>query len=273
MTARLFKAYTPGVRFKSVSDFKGLTRIKPEKTLLVSKKNSGGRNNRGIITAKGRGNQHKQHYRLVDFQRKITLLAKVFSIEYDPNRTARISLLHYENGSKKYILTPRSLRIGSIISNRNTIQFKIGNSIPLKFLPLGSFVHNVELTLGKGGQIARAAGTYSQLLAKELNYVILKLPSGEIRLVHKNCCATLGQVGNLDQLNVIKGKAGRSRWFGKNPTVRGIVQNPIDHPHGGGEGRSPIGRQMPVTPWGKPALGFKTRKRKNTSNQYILRKR
>jgi large subunit ribosomal protein L2 len=210
---------------------------------------------------------------VIDFHRKSTLAAKVVSIAYDPNRNARIALLHYKDGSKKYIVCPRSIKVGMDISSGNDVAVKVGNAMPLGIIPLGSIIHNVELTLGKGGQIARAAGTFAQLISKEGNFVILKLPSDEVRLLNKKCYATLGQVGNVDSVNITVGKAGRNRWLGKKPKVRGVVQNPIDHPHGGGEGRSPIGRAKPSSPWGKPALGMKTRSQRKTSSKYILRSR
>jgi len=273
MAIRLYRAYSPGTRSKSVSYFDDLTQIKPERTLTRGKKACSGRNNRGVITVKGRGGGHKRKHRVIDFQRKTKVLAKVSTIEYDPNRNARIALVQYQDGSKRYILAPRSLRIGMDVSSGNNVPIEIGNAMPLEFIPLGSIIHNVELTLGKGGQIARAAGTYAQLIAKEGNFVTLKLPSNEVRLVNKKCYATLGQVGNVDSINITLGKAGRKRWLGKRSKVRGVVKNPIDHPHGGGEGRSPIGRAKPVTPWGKPALGIKTRKQTKASSKYILRSR
>lgn len=274
MAIRLYRAYSPGTRSKSVSTFSDISNIKPIKSLTNGIKASGGRNNRGIITVKGLGGGHKQKYRLIDFCRKGSCnVAKVTAIEYDPNRNARIALLSYRDGSKKYILAPRSLRVGMYLSQGINSAIEIGNAMPLEYIPLGSVIHNVELTLGKGGQIARAAGTYAQLIAKEGDFVTLKLPSGEVRLVNKKCYATLGQVGNIDSLNIVLGKAGRKRWLGKKPKVRGVVKNPIDHPHGGGEGRSPIGRVKPVTPWGKPALGIKTRKATKSSSKYILRSR
>jgi len=273
MAIRLYRAYSPGTRTKSVSYFDDLSQVKPERSLTFGKKAFGGRNNRGIITVKGRGGGHKRKYRLIDFHRKSTIAATVASIEYDPNINARIALLHYQDGSKKYILSPRALKVGMELLSGPNVPIEVGNSMPLEFIPLGSIIHNVELTLGKGGQIARAAGTYAQLIAKEGDFVTLKLPSNEVRLVNKKCYATLGQVGNVDSINITLGKAGRSRWLGKKPKVRGVVQNPIDHPHGGGEGRSPIGRAKPVTPWGKPALGIKTRKQTKASSKYILRAR
>ena len=274
MAIRLYRAYSPGTRTRSDLYFGDLTKKKPERTLTIGKKRCGGRNNRGLITLRGRGGGHKRKYRIVDFKRKnSSLAARVASIEYDPNRNARIALIHYEDGSKKYIICPRSLKIGMSIYAGKDAPIEIGNSMPLASIPLGSIVHNVELTLGRGGQIARAAGTYAQLIAKEGDFVTLRLPSNEVRLVYKECFATLGQVGNVDAINVTLGKAGRKRWLGRKPKVRGVVKNPIDHPHGGGEGRSPIGRTKPVTPWGKPALGIKTRNSTKASSKYILRGR
>jgi large subunit ribosomal protein L2 len=273
MAIRLYRAYSPGTPTKSVSYFDDLSKIKAERSLTFGKRRCGGRNNRGIITVKGRGGGHKRKYRVIDFHRKSNIVAKVATIEYDPNRNARIALLHYGDGSKKYIISPRSLKIGSDVYSGENAPIEVGNAMPLEFIPLGSTVHNIELTLGKGGQIARAAGTYAQLIAKEGEFVTLKLPSNEVRLVNKKCYATLGQVGNIDAINITLGKAGRKRWLGKKPKVRGVVKNPIDHPHGGGEGRSPIGRPKPVTPWGKPALGIKTRRKTKASTKYILRSR
>jgi large subunit ribosomal protein L2 len=274
MAIRLYRAYSPGTRSRSSLFFDDLTKNKPERSLTFGKKRCSGRNNRGVITLKGRGGSHKRKYRMIDFRRKETnCLARVVSIEYVPNRNARIARLHYTDGSKKYIIAPRSLKIGTTIYSGSESPIEIGNAMPLEFIPLGSIIHNIELTLGKGGQIARAAGTYAQLIAKEGDFVTLKLPSNEVRLVNKKCYATLGQVGNVEFINVTLGKAGRKRWLGKRPKVRGVVKNPIDHPHGGGEGRSPIGRAKPVTPWGKPALGIKTRKPTKASSRYILRGR
>lgn len=274
MAIRLYRAYSPGTRSRSDVYFTDLTKTKPEKSLTFGKTACSGRNNRGLITLKGRGGAHKRKHRIIDFKRKSFLtIARVATIEYDPNRNARIALLHYGNGLKKYILSPRSLKVGMEVRAGKDVPIEIGNALPLSSIPLGSTIHNIELTLGKGGQLARAAGTYAQIIAKEGDFVTLKLPSNEVRLVYKECYATLGQVGNVDAINVCLGKAGRSRWLGKRPKVRGVVQNPIDHPHGGGEGRSPIGRAKPVTPWGKPALGIKTRKAKKASTKYILRRR
>ena len=274
MPIRLYKAYSPGTRSKSGLTFDELTKTKPQKSLTFGKRRINGRNNRGIITLGNRGGGHKRRYRIIDFKRQINQNpGKVVSIEYDPNRSARIALIQYENGSKTYIISPRSLKVGTLVYSGKNVPIEIGNSMPLEYIPLGSTIHNIELTLGKGGQIVRAAGTYAQLIAKEGDFVTLKLPSGEVRLVNKKCFATIGQVGNIDNINVSIGKAGRSRWLGKKPHVRGVVQNPIDHPHGGGEGRSPIGRSKPVTPWGKPALGVKTRNKNKASSNYILRGR
>ena len=274
MPIRLYRAYSPGTRSRSSLFFDDLAKNKAERSLTFGKKRCSGRNNRGVITLKARGGSHKRKYRVINFRRTETnSLARVVSIEYDPNRNARIARLHYLDGSKKYIISPRSLKIGATIYSGNNSPIEIGNAMALEFIPLGSIVHNIELTLGKGGQIARSAGTYAQLIAKEGNFVTLKLPSNEVRLVNKKCFATLGQVGNVECINVTLGKAGRKRWLGKRPKVRGVVKNPIDHPHGGGEGRSPIGRSKPVTPWGKPALGIKTRNPKKESSRYILRGR
>jgi len=273
MAIRLYRAYSPGTRYKSVSNFGDLSNVKPERTLTYGKKDYSGRNNQGVIRVKGRGGGHKRKYRKIDFHRKTNIAAKVATIEYDPNRNARIALLHYANGSKKYIICPRSLKVGMNVYSGPNVPVEVGNAMPLELLPLGSIIHNVELTLGKGGQLARSGGSCAQLVAKEGSFVTLKLPSNEVRLVNKKCYATLGQVGNVDSINITLGKAGRNRWLGKKPKIRGVVKNPIDHPHGGGEGRSPIGRTKPVTPWGKPALGIKTRKQTKVSNKYILRSR
>nr|YP_010338151.1 ribosomal protein L2 [Erythrolobus coxiae]UNJ17736.1 ribosomal protein L2 [Erythrolobus coxiae] len=274
MAIRLYRAYTPGTRNKAVSTFGEITKTKPEKSLLRKYISVSGQNNRGIITCRHKGGGHKKRYRLIDFKRNLRdITAKVASIEYDPHRNARIALLHYTNGVKRYILHPRSLEVGSYITAGTNSPISIGNSLPLASIPLGAAIHNIELTPKKGGQIARSAGTYAQLVAKEGNFVTLKLPSGEVRMVRNTCYATIGQVGNVDASNITIGKAGRSRWLGRKPQVRGVVMNPVDHPHGGGEGRSPIGRPKPVTPWGKPALGMKTRKKTKYSNQFIIRGR
>ena len=279
MAIRLYRAYSPGTRSRSSLFFDEITKVKPQKALTFGKKACSGRNNRGVITLGNRGGGHKRKYRIIHFNRNESIgddkiiTAKVASIEYDPNRNTRIALLHYDDGSKKYIICPRSLKVGMSVSSGVNAPIEIGSALPLSAIPLGSIIHNIELTLGKGGQIARSAGTYAQLIAKEGDFVTLKLPSNEIRLVSKRCYATLGQVGNVEFANVRLGKAGRNRWLGRRPHVRGVVKNPIDHPHGGGEGRSPIGRAKPVTPWGKPALGIKTRRPTKASSKYILRSR
>lgn len=274
MAIRLYRAYTPGTRNRTVSTFREITKNKPEKSLIIRYHRSKGRNNRGIITSRHKGGGHKKKYRIIDFKRnKISAGGKVVSIEYDPNRNARIALLHYIDGEKRYILHPRSLCVGHIVHSGPNANIEVGNALPLYKIPLGTAVHNIELTPNKGGQIVRAAGTYAQIVAKEGSMVTLKLPSSEVRTVRKECYATIGQVGNIDAGNITIGKAGRNRWLGKRPKVRGVVMNPVDHPHGGGEGKSPIGKPYPVTPWGKPALGTKTRCRKKYSNRYILRRR
>lgn len=269
-----FKAYTPGTRHAVRPDFKELTGTKPTKSLLVSSHSSKGRNNQGKITIRHRGGGHKRRYRLIDFKRnKRNSLGKIVSIEYDPNRNARIALVQYEDGDKRYILHPESVIAGNQIEAGPNSSLNIGNSLPLENIPLGYDVHNIELFPNKGGQIARSAGSSAKILAKEGDYVTLKLPSKEVRLVPKNCYATIGKVGNASHMNLTLGKAGRKRWLGTRPTVRGIVMNACDHPHGGGEGRSPIGRKHPCTPWGKPALGVKTRSKKKSTSIFIIRKR
>jgi large subunit ribosomal protein L2 len=274
MAIKIYKAYTPGTRSKSNSDFSEITKQKPEKSLLTKKLSTGGRNNRGVITTRHKGGGHKQRYRIIDFRRKkYDVEAKVAAIEYDPNRNARIALLHYKDGEKRYILQPRTLSVGDTISSGENVPLEVGNALPLGNIPLGISVHNIELIPGRGGQLARSAGSYAQLVAKEGDFVTLKLPSNEVRLVSTKCYATIGQVGNIEHSNIRSGKAGRHRWLGIRPTVRGVVMNPVDHPHGGGEGRSPIGRARPVTPWGKPALGVKTRKRNKYSDFCIIRRR
>nr|YP_009313951.1 Ribosomal protein L2 [Hommersandiophycus borowitzkae]SCW22205.1 Ribosomal protein L2 [Hommersandiophycus borowitzkae] len=274
MAIRLYRAYTPGTRNRTVSTFSEITTKSPEKSLIAKKHNKKGHNNQGKITCRHRGGGHKQRYRIIDFKRdKHGIPAKVASIEYDPNRNARIALLKYSDGEKRYIIQPRSLNINSVVISGPDSPVEVGNALPLYCIPLGTAVHNVELTPGKGGQIVRSAGTYAQIVAKEGNFVTLKLPSGEVRLIRKLCYASIGQIGNIDASNITIGKAGRNRWLGKKPSVRGVVMNPVDHPHGGGEGRSPIGKSHPVTPWGKPALGIKTRKTKKYSNTSILRRR
>lgn len=274
MTLRLYKAYTAGTRNRSVSDFQEITKNYPEKSLIIKQNYPKGHNNQGKITSRYRGAGHKKRYRLIDFKRnKISMKAIVASVEYDPNRNARIALLHYRDGQKSYIIHPRSLKVGSIVMSGPNVPIEIGNALPLQCIPLGTAVHNIELTPGRGGQIVRSAGTYAQILAKDEQFVTLKLPSSEVRLVRKECYASIGQVGNIDINNIAIGKAGRNRWLGKKPHVRGVAMNPVDHPHGGGEGRSPIGKIYPVTPWGKPTLGVKTRKPQKYSNKYILKRR
>jgi len=272
MAIKKFKPTTPTLRYRTVSDFSDLTKKKPEKSLLEPLKKRGGRNNKGRITMRHQGGGHKRAYRRIDFKRdKLNIPAKVAAIEYDPNRSARIALLHYVDGEKRYILAPEGVKVGDRIEAGEGADIKNGNALPLEKIPLGSMVHNIELTIGRGGQIVRSAGSYAQIMAKEGNYVTLKLPSGEMRMVRKECTATVGQVGNLDHENIVVGKAGKSRWLGVRPSVRGVAMNPIDHPHGGGEGKSSGGRH-PVTPWGVPTKGYKTRKKK-PSDKWIVRRR
>ena len=274
MALKQYKPITPGQRGLVLIDRSELFKGKPVKKLTKGLTKSGGRNNTGRVTSWQKGGGHKKKYRIIDFKRtKLDVEATVERIEYDPNRSAFIALIKYDDGELSYILAPQKLLIGNKVISSNKADIKPGNAMPLNAVPVGTIIHNVELKPGKGGQIARAAGTYAQLIAKEGNFVTLKLPSNEVRLVNKKCYATLGQVGNVDSINITLGKAGRSRWLGKKPKVRGVVKNPIDHPHGGGEGRSPIGRAKPVTPWGKPALGIKTRNQTKASGKYILRSR
>ncbi len=275
MGIRIYRPYTPGTRQRSVSDFVEVTRSEPEKSLTTGGNHRPkGRNNRGVITSRRRGGGHKRLYRIIDFKRdKRGIPGKVAAIEYDPNRNARIALIYYRDGEKRYIIHPLGLQVGATITAGPDSPIEIGNALPLANIPLGSTVHNIELTAGKGGQIVRSAGTGAQVVAKEGNYVTLKLPSTEVRMVRRECYATLGQVGNVEARNISLGKAGRTRWLGKRPQVRGSVMNPVDHPHGGGEGRAPIGRAGPVTPWGKPALGAKTRKKNKPSSSLIVRRR
>lgn len=274
MGTRSYRPYTPSTRQVTVSDFAEITKSEPERSLTKSVHRDKGRNNRGVITSRRRGGGHKRLYRIIDFKRdKHNIPAKVAAIEYDPNRNARIALLYYQDGEKRYILHPAGLAVGTMIISGPESPIEDGNALPLSRIPLGTSVHNVELTPGKGAQIVRAAGAAAQVVAKEGSYVTLKLPSGEVRLVRRDCYATIGQVGNLDARNLSAGKAGRNRWKGRRPKVRGSVMNPVDHPHGGGEGRAPIGRPGPVTPWGKPTLGAKTRKPNKPSNSLIVRRR
>ena len=274
MSIRLYKSYTPGTRNRALSAFSEITKSKPEKSLIKKNHRNKGRNNRGVITIRHRGGGHKRRYRAIDFKRnKYNVEGTVFSVEYDPNRNARIALIHYEDGEKRYILHPNKINVGDKIIAGSGSPINIGNNLPLSEIPLGTAIHNIELIPNKGGQIVRSAGTSARILAKEGDYITLRLPSKEVRLVRKECFATIGEISNNDAFLVQSGKAGRTRWLGKRPTVRGSVMNPCDHPHGGGEGRTPIGRTKPLTPWGKPALGMKTRKTKKASSAYIIRRR
>jgi len=273
MAIRKLKPVTPTQRFRTVADFAEITKTTPEKSLLEPLTKSGGRNNTGRITSRRRGGGHKRRYRKIDFKRhnKIGVPAKVAAIEYDPNRSARIALLHYVDGEKRYIIWPKGLSVGDTVVCGPEVPFETGNALPLSNIPLGTLVHNVELNIGKGGQMVRSAGAYAQVMAKEGDRITLRIPSGEVRMVHRNCYATIGEVGNSEHENVVSGKAGRSRWLGKRPKVRGVAMNPVDHPHGGGEGRTSGGRH-PCTPWGKPTKGAKTRKKK-PSDTFIVRRR
>lgn len=273
MIIKTYKPCTPSLRTKTSIDFSCITKIKPEKSLTRGSKRSCGRNNQGKITIRHKGGGHKRSYRIIDFKRnKYGLIGTVSSIEYDPNRNVNIALVQYDDGDKRYILHPESLKVGQKIEAGKNADIKIGNSLPLEFIPLGAEVHNVELNPKKGGQLVRSAGASAKVLAKEENFVALSLPSKEVRLINNQCYATIGKLGNSDLYNLNLGKAGRTRWLGIRPSVRGSAMNPVDHPHGGGEGRSPIGKSGPVTPWGKPTLGFKTRKRKKQSDIFIIRR-
>jgi large subunit ribosomal protein L2 len=273
MAIRKLKPMTPGTRFMSFSAFDAVTKTTPEKSLTTALKKSGGRNNHGRITSRHIGGGHKRRYRIIDFKRdKFDIPAKVFAIEYDPNRSARIALLHYADGEKRYIIAPNGLQVGDTIVSGSKADIKTGNALKLKDMPVGTIVHNVELKPGKGAQIGRSAGTEISINAKEGKYAQLKFPSGEVRMVNLECMATVGSVGNAVHENISLGKAGRSRWLGKRPKVRGVVMNPVDHPMGGGEGRY-SGGGHPVSPWGQKAKGLKTRKRKNPSNKYIVKRR
>ena len=274
MAIKSFNPYSPSRRFITVSAFEEITTDKPYRPLVEKLGKHAGRNNTGKMTVRHQGGGHKKQYRIIDFKRtKDGIPAKVATIEYDPNRNARIALINYVDGEKRYIIAPLDLKVGDIVVSGPDADIKTGNCLPLKNIPLGTTVHNVEMKIGKGGQMARSAGTSAQLMAKEGDYALLRLPSGEIRKVHINCRATIGQVGNIDAENICIGKAGRSRWLGIRPANRGVVMNPNDHPHGGGEGRAPVGRKSPVTPWGKPALGYKTRKKNKASDKYIVKRR
>ena len=274
MPIKKFKPTSPGRRQMTVSTFEEITTDKPEKSLVEPLKNKAGRNAQGRLTVRHQGGGHKRSYRIIDFKRnKDGIPAKVATIEYDPNRSARIALLHYVDGEKRNILAPNGLKVGNMVVSGADSDIKVGNALPLKNIPVGTVIHNIELKPLKGGQLCRSAGGAAQLMAKEGDYAHLRLPSGEVRLVHINCKATIGQVGNLDHENITIGKAGRSRWKNKRPTVRGVVMNPVDHPHGGGEGRAPVGRKAPMTPWGKVAIGGKTRKKNNTNDKFIVKPR
>lgn len=273
MAIKFYKPTSASRRNMSVSTFEEITRTEPERSLLKPLKGNAGRNNQGRISVRHKGGRHKRMFRIIDFKRnRDGIPARVASIEYDPNRSANIALLCYRDGRKTYILAPHGLKVDQIVSSGPNEDIKVGNTLPLKNIPVGTLVHNIEMKPGKGAQLVRSAGGSAQLMAKEGSYATLRLPSGEMRMVRVECRATIGQVGNLDHENIKIGKAGRSRWLGKRPTVRGAVMNPVDHPHGGGEGRNPIGRN-PCTPWGKPALGAKTRRKKNLSNRLIVKRR
>ncbi|MBP5662566.1 MAG: 50S ribosomal protein L2 [Clostridia bacterium] len=274
MGIRKYKPTSAGRRFMSVSTFEEITKTTPERSLLDKVSKSGGRNNAGRLTVRHIGGANTRKYRIIDFKRnKDDVPARVASIEYDPNRTANIALLHYNDGEKRYILAPLGLSVGVTVLSGENADIKPGNALKIKNIPVGTLLHNIELLPGKGGQLVRAAGNAAQLMAKEDKYAQVRLPSGEVRYILMECKATIGQVGNLDHENVNLGKAGRKRHMGIRPTVRGVVMNPCDHPHGGGEGKSPVGRPGPVTPWGKPALGYKTRSKKNKSDKYIVKRR
>jgi large subunit ribosomal protein L2 len=274
MPIKSYKPTSPARRSMTVSTFEEITKKKPLKTLVTTLKKTGGRNSYGRITVRHHGGGAKRKYRIIDFKRdKDGISAKVAAIEYDPNRTANIALLYYTDGEKRYIIAPVGLKVGDIVESGPNADIKPGNALPIENIPLGTMIHNIELKPGKGGQLVRAAGNAAQLMAKEGNSAQVRLPSGEVRVVSINCKATIGQVSNIDNENISIGKAGRKRWMGIRPTVRGVVMNPVDHPHGGGEGKSPIGMPSPVTPWGKPTLGYKTRKKRKKSNDYIIKRR
>ena len=274
MAIKKYKPTSNGRRNMTSSDFAEITTNKPEKSLLKPIKRKAGRNNQGKITVRHHGGGHKKQYRVIDFKRlKDGIPGRVATIEYDPNRSANIALINYADGEKRYILAPKGLEVGQTILSGPEADIKVGNALPLVNIPMGTTIHNIEMKPGKGGQLVRSAGTSAQVLGREDKYVIVRLQSGEVRLILANCRATIGQVGNEQHELINIGKAGRSRWLGKRPTVRGSVMNPNDHPHGGGEGRSPIGRKSPMTPWGKPTLGYKTRNKKNKSSKFIIRGR
>ncbi|MEP7146527.1 MAG: 50S ribosomal protein L2 [bacterium] len=272
MALRKLKPTTPATRYYSISSFDEITKSKPEKSLLAPLKKSGGRNNHGRVTSRHRGGGHKRRYRIIDFKRNNVMSAEVIAVEYDPNRTARIALIKYENGEKNYIIAPDGIKVGEKIESSNEAELKSGNTLAILAIPVGTFIHNIEMKPGKGGQLARSAGTSAQIVAKDTVYSQIKLPSGEVRMINNNCKATLGVVSNTDHENISLGKAGRSRWLGRRPHVRGVAMNPVDHPMGGGEGKT-SGGGHPVSPWGLPAKGYKTRKKKNISNKFIVKKR
>ncbi|MBD3308810.1 50S ribosomal protein L2 [candidate division KSB3 bacterium] len=273
MPSKTYKPTSPGRRFQTVSTFDEITATRPEPSLTVPLKKTGGRNNHGHITSRRRGGGHKRFYRIIDFKRnKDSVPAKVATIEYDPNRSARIALLHYLDGEKRYILAPQGLKVGDKVVAGAGAEIQVGNALPLRRIPPGTPIHNIELRRGKGGQIVRSAGASAVIMAKEKEYAQVRLPSGEVRMIHLECRATIGVVGNAEHGNISLGKAGRARWLGRRPKVRGVVMNPVDHPHGGGEGRTSGGRH-PVSPWGVPTKGYKTRKKKKSSDKYIVRRR
>ncbi|MTI70817.1 MAG: 50S ribosomal protein L2 [Firmicutes bacterium] len=274
MGIKKFKPTSPALRQMTVSTFDEITKKEPERSLLAPLRKKAGRNSQGRITTRHKGGGVKRKYRIIDFKRKKDgVKGKVAAIEYDPNRSANIALIYYTDGEKRYILAPNKLSVGDIIESGENVDIKVGNALPLKNIPVGTTIHNIELKVGKGGQLVRSAGNAGQLMAKEGNYAQVRLPSGEVRMIRMECRATIGQVGNIDHENITIGKAGRKRHMGVRPTVRGSVMNPNDHPHGGGEGRAPIGMPSPVTPWGKPTMGYKTRKKKKKSDKYIVRRR
>jgi large subunit ribosomal protein L2 len=274
MALRKLKPNTPSTRFYSVATFEEITKEKPERSLVRPLKKSGGRNNTGRTTSRFRGGGHKRLYRVIDFKRdKVNIPAQVAAIEYDPNRSARIALLHYDDGEKRYIIAPDTLKVGETIQSGPSVEIKVGNTLPIGNIPVGTFVHNIEMKPGKGGQLARSAGSSAQITAKEENIIQIKLPSGEVRIVSPKCYATIGVVSNPDHENISIGKAGRNRWYGRRPHNRGVSMNPVDHPHGGGEGKAPQGNPHPVSPWGVPSKGKKTRKRKKASSKLIVKRR
>ncbi len=274
MAIKKYNPTSPARRNMTVSTFEEITSTEPEKSLVEILKSKAGRNNYGKITVRHQGGGHKRKYRIIDFKRdKVDVPATVATIEYDPNRSANIALLHYADGEKRYIIAPNGLNVGDTVISSENADIKVGNALPLRSIPVGTVIHNIELKAGKGAQLVRAAGNSAQLMAKEGDYAQVRLPSGEVRMIRTECKATIGQVGNLDHENITLGSAGRKRHMGWRPTVRGSVMNPVDHPHGGGEGRSPIGRPGPVTPWGKPTLGYKTRNNKKASSKFIVKRR